>query len=90
MFNKKRLIQTESLEYFIKIKKILGNKNIQYFERTSTGNGWIQFLTLLFISGRGSYGQNNEHIQHYLIYVYEDNYNQAIELISRGVDENET
>ena len=83
MKNKKRLIQTESLEYVIKIKNILSDNNIQYTNRIKAGNGLGQFFALLLVSGRGSYGLNDEHTQHYSIYVHEEKYEQAMELIHK-------
>ncbi|WP_279611822.1 hypothetical protein [[Clostridium] hylemonae] len=43
----------------------------------------MQFITLLFVSGRGSYGLNSDHKQTYSFYVNEDRYEQAVKLISR-------
>lgn len=46
----------------------------------------MQFITLLFVSGRGSYGLNSDHKQTYSVYVNEDRYEQAVKLISRLSD----
>lgn len=83
MFNKKCLIKTESLSYAISIKNTLNDHNIPYTERVDAGGGWMQFITLLFVSGRGSYGLNNDRKQTYSVYVDEDHYEQAAKLISR-------
>lgn len=82
MLDKKCLVQTESLEYALKIKNILGNHGIKFTERTKIGNGWGEFISLLFVSGRGSYGSNSEHVQHYSIYVDQDDFEKARILIN--------
>lgn len=82
MLDKKCLVQTESLEYVLKIKNVLDNNGIKFTERTKVGNGWGEFLSLLFVSGRGSYGSNSEHVQRYSIYVEQEDFEKASALIS--------
>lgn len=82
----KCLNKIESLSYTISIKNTLNDHNIPYTERVDAGSGWMQFITLLFVSGRGSYGLNNDRKQTYSVYVDEDRYEQAVKLISRLSD----
>lgn len=77
MLDKKCLVQTESLEYALKIKNVLDNNGIKFTERVKAGNGWGEFISLLFVSGSGSYGSNSEHVQHYSIYVDQEDFEKA-------------
>ena len=73
MLQNKCIAQVNSLDQALIIKNILNDHHIPYKEHIKSGGGWIQFITLLFVSGRGSYGMNNEHQKKYFFYV-EDKY----------------
>lgn len=82
MLQNKCIAQVDSLDQALIIKNILNNHHIPYKEQIKSGGGWIQFMTLLFVSGRGSYGMNNEHQKKYYFYVEEKYFETSKSLLA--------
>ena len=83
VFMEKQVIYSgDSLENFLKVKRILKENNINYSDRIKRNGSWINFLVQLFTVGTGSYGMNDEHKQYYYVYVYSDDYDKVEELLN--------
>ncbi len=75
------LIRTESLDEILKIKNLLNENGICYKEKINSGGGWAEFTSLLFFTGRGSYGTNSERRNAYALFVSKEDYEKADQLV---------
>ena len=67
--NHQILYEGDSLDQYLYIKQILQENHISYNEKIKSGNPLLHFLTLFFVTGRGSLGLNRERANVYCIYV---------------------
>lgn len=75
------LVHTESLDKILQIKNLLNEHGICYKEKTKAGGGWAEFTSLLFTTGRGSYGTNSERRTDYALFVSKEDYEKADQLV---------
>lgn len=79
--DKTLLYQGDSLETYLKIKNILNDNQINYDEKIQNGSGTGDFLSKLFVFGKGSLGLNEERRQSYNIFVGAADYEDAVQLL---------
>lgn len=78
------LIQTDSLDQILKIKNLLNENGIPYREKVRSGGGWLEFVFLLFSTGRGSYGTNSGRKTSYSLFVSQEDYEKADRLVKNS------
>lgn len=79
----KVLYHSHSLENFLLIKNKLKENKVAFKDRIKRNDNWIRFFTQLFLTGTGSFGMNSEHKQSYYIYVCENDFVRAKELVDK-------
>lgn len=83
--NDRILYEGSSLEQYLYIKRILQENHIPYKEKIKSGNNLLHFLTLFFVTGRGSFGLNRERDNVYCIYVNRAEFETARTLIQTSI-----
>lgn len=75
------LIRTGSLDEILHIKNLLNENGISYKEKVKSGGGWAEFTSMLFATGRGSYGTNSERQTDYALFVAKEDYERAEQIL---------
>lgn len=79
------LYEGDSLDEYLYIKQILQENHIPYKEKIKSRNNLLHFLTLFFVTGRGSLGLNRERANIYHIYVEPAKLDTAQALIQNNI-----
>ena len=83
MSQKKLLLETYSLDKFLRVKNLLDNNGIEYFDIPTKNPKLGLFLYQLFTRSTATYGMHGEHDMLYSIHVNKEDFEKAQNIIEK-------